>query len=448
MFVERIEKFNPELNAFCYLDLEGARTRAAAIDAAVARGARSRDRGRAYPMGVKELVQVAGWPDTHASLLYRDDVGHARRHRAGAAQARGGRARRPHDLARVRFDQLDPHVSARHDPQPVESGTHARRFVGRIGGGGGVGDDADLHRQRRRRLDPHPVGVQRSVRLQDELRSGRRTPATSTARSRRCPVRCAARFATRPATSTRSRARPTTTPRRCRCPSRSYEDAIVSGDAVAQLRGKRAAWSSTLGFAVCDPEVEKLAYEAALALCADAGHRARRRRRALAASGRGVGIDLVARHRGQPSRRGSRSLGRRHAGVACRLQAVDRINSEQLMRSLRRRFELLAAIGGGLRRGRPVAHADDRDDRVRRRGSAAARDRRAEGRRHGLGAVHRAVQHLRHARRQHPGRHRVRRSARRSAGGRPPRRRGGRVGVRRGRRSEPPWPKLAPLAYT
>jgi aspartyl-tRNA(Asn)/glutamyl-tRNA(Gln) amidotransferase subunit A len=60
---------------------------------------------------------------------------------------------------------------------------------------------------------------------------------------------------------------PTSLPR----PARSYEDAIVSGDALEALRGKRAAWSSTLGFAVCDPEVEKVTYEAALALCADAG---------------------------------------------------------------------------------------------------------------------------------------------------------------------------------
>jgi aspartyl-tRNA(Asn)/glutamyl-tRNA(Gln) amidotransferase subunit A len=54
-------------------------------------------------------------------------------------------------------------------------------------------------------------------------------------------------------------------------PARSYENAVASGDAATQLRGKRATWSSTLGFAVCDPEVEKLAHEAALALCADAG---------------------------------------------------------------------------------------------------------------------------------------------------------------------------------
>jgi aspartyl-tRNA(Asn)/glutamyl-tRNA(Gln) amidotransferase subunit A len=54
-------------------------------------------------------------------------------------------------------------------------------------------------------------------------------------------------------------------------PVRSYEQAVVSGDAAAQLRGLKATWSSTLGFAVCDPETEKLAYEAALALCDDAG---------------------------------------------------------------------------------------------------------------------------------------------------------------------------------
>ena len=45
----------------------------------------------------------------------------------------------------------------------------------------------------------------------------------------------------------------------------------MSGDAVAALRGKRVAWSSTLGFAVCDPDVEKLAQEAAYALVSDAG---------------------------------------------------------------------------------------------------------------------------------------------------------------------------------
>jgi aspartyl-tRNA(Asn)/glutamyl-tRNA(Gln) amidotransferase subunit A len=52
---------------------------------------------------------------------------------------------------------------------------------------------------------------------------------------------------------------------------RSYEEAVRSGAAVDRLRGLRAAWSSTLGFAVCDPEVEKMSHEAALALVSDAG---------------------------------------------------------------------------------------------------------------------------------------------------------------------------------
>ena len=37
-FLERVDRFNDELNAFCFLDVEAARARAAEIDAAVARG--------------------------------------------------------------------------------------------------------------------------------------------------------------------------------------------------------------------------------------------------------------------------------------------------------------------------------------------------------------------------------------------------------------------------
>ncbi len=96
-----------------------------------------------------------------------------RRHGAGAAQGRRCSARRSDHVARVRFHQLDTHVPARHDPQPVESGANAGRFVGWFRGRGGVGNDADLHRERRRRVDPHPVCLQRPVRVQDELRACR-----------------------------------------------------------------------------------------------------------------------------------------------------------------------------------------------------------------------------------------------------------------------------------
>ncbi|MDQ1509922.1 MAG: aspartyl-tRNA(Asn)/glutamyl-tRNA(Gln) amidotransferase subunit, partial [Actinomycetota bacterium] len=72
-FLARVERFNEELNAFCFLDVDRARADAAEIDAAVARG---EDPGvwAGVPMGVKELVAVEGWPDTHASMLYKDAI--------------------------------------------------------------------------------------------------------------------------------------------------------------------------------------------------------------------------------------------------------------------------------------------------------------------------------------------------------------------------------------
>ena len=55
---------------------------------------------------------------------------------AGAAAGGGRGARRAHDVTRVRVDELDPHLPARHHAQSVEPRAHARRFVGRVGGRG------------------------------------------------------------------------------------------------------------------------------------------------------------------------------------------------------------------------------------------------------------------------------------------------------------------------
>ena len=62
-----------DLNAVCFLDADGARARAGEIDAAVARG---EDPGpfAGVPVGVKELARAKGFPDTHASVVFRDDV--------------------------------------------------------------------------------------------------------------------------------------------------------------------------------------------------------------------------------------------------------------------------------------------------------------------------------------------------------------------------------------
>ncbi|MSO37129.1 MAG: amidase [Acidimicrobiia bacterium] len=71
--LERIAKHNSELNAVCHLDEIGARSQAEAIDAVVASGG---DPGpfAGVPIGVKELAQAKGFPNTHASLVYRDEI--------------------------------------------------------------------------------------------------------------------------------------------------------------------------------------------------------------------------------------------------------------------------------------------------------------------------------------------------------------------------------------
>jgi len=55
-----------ELNAFTYLDTEAARATAADADSTKPFGG--------VPVGIKSLEKVAGWPDTHMSLVFADQV--------------------------------------------------------------------------------------------------------------------------------------------------------------------------------------------------------------------------------------------------------------------------------------------------------------------------------------------------------------------------------------
>jgi aspartyl-tRNA(Asn)/glutamyl-tRNA(Gln) amidotransferase subunit A len=54
------------LNAFCFVDGDGARARAASADVALPFGG--------VPVGIKELDPVEGWPYSEASLVFRDRV--------------------------------------------------------------------------------------------------------------------------------------------------------------------------------------------------------------------------------------------------------------------------------------------------------------------------------------------------------------------------------------
>jgi len=69
-YIKRIEKYNPKLNAFVFLDVDSARKRAREIDEAVRRG---EDPGplAGVPFGIKDLDDCAGMPTSKGSLLYK-----------------------------------------------------------------------------------------------------------------------------------------------------------------------------------------------------------------------------------------------------------------------------------------------------------------------------------------------------------------------------------------
>jgi aspartyl-tRNA(Asn)/glutamyl-tRNA(Gln) amidotransferase subunit A len=268
-FLPRIEKLDPELNAFGFMDVDAARERARAIDVAIEEG---EDPGpfAGVPMGVKELAEVAGWPDTHASKVYEQHIGAADGTEAARLRAAGanfvGLTTSP-EFGAVNWTRSSLHGTTRNPWNP-------ERTPGGSSGGSAAAVSAGMM--------PICTGSDGggSIRIPSAYtglfgfkvsfgRVGHRTKFDNGLASVCGPmarsVRDAARYVDVVAGPTNTD--PTSLPK----PARPYEQAVVSGDAAAQLRGLKATWSSTLGFAVCDPETEKLAYEAALALCDDAG---------------------------------------------------------------------------------------------------------------------------------------------------------------------------------
>ena len=69
----RIEKLQPQLNAFVHLDVEGARKQASDAEAAVMRGD-TRGRLHGVPISIKSCIDVAGWKCPAGSRLRADYV--------------------------------------------------------------------------------------------------------------------------------------------------------------------------------------------------------------------------------------------------------------------------------------------------------------------------------------------------------------------------------------
>lgn len=267
LYLERVDRLNPLLNAFVHLDPEAARSTSSEIDAVVARGD---DPGplAGVPFGIKDLEDCAGMPTSHGSLLYKGgpvavaDSVHVARMRAAGAVPIGktaapefgavaqtdtkawGVTRNPWDPSRT------PGGSSGGSAAVVASGM-APMATASDGGGstripasfsGLVGFKPSYGRI------PHPGNQPSNTTVFGVL-------VTTVADAARHldvvagPHDCD-RYTLPP-------------------PSVRFEEVIETSD----VGGLRALWSSDLGFAVVEPEVAAIAEEAAAALIEEAGLR-------------------------------------------------------------------------------------------------------------------------------------------------------------------------------
>ena len=156
----RTDRINPLINAFCRVDAEASLKRARASERRWKKG-EPLSALDGVPVSIKELVRVKGWPASMGSKLTdktpadADAPAVARLREAGAivfAQSTSS------EYGHKGVTDSPLHGITRN---PWNTGTHARRLVGRRRRCGRGRPGADRHRHRRRRLGAHPLELQR-----------------------------------------------------------------------------------------------------------------------------------------------------------------------------------------------------------------------------------------------------------------------------------------------
>ena len=254
---------NPELNAFVYLDADGALEAAAAVDARVAAG---EDPGplAGVPFGVKDLDDCAGMPTTHGSRWYlggppvEHDSLHVGRLRAAGAIPLGKTATPEFGTFGYTASPALGVTRNPWNPQRTPGGSSGGSAAAISAGMVPFATASDGGGSTR-----SPAGFCGLVGLKG---SYGRIPDITAGRYGQTAV--AGALATTVADSARLLDVMAGSHRRDRSslpdPTVRYEDAIETLD----VRGMKAAWSSDLGFAIVDPEVAEIAHAAFEALVA------------------------------------------------------------------------------------------------------------------------------------------------------------------------------------
>lgn len=262
--LDRISELNPRLNAFVYLDAEGALEAAADIDRRFAAGEEPGSLA-GVPIGVKDLEDVAGMPTTHGSLLFEgniagvDSIQVERLRRAGAVIL--GKTAAP-EFGSVSFTDSKIHGPT-HNPWMLDrtpggssGGSAAAVAAGMVSictgsdGGGSVRIPASYSGLAGPKTTyglipngPGYEGMSHSAHMGPLARS----------------VRDAARYL-----DVTGGSHPFD-PYSIDKPVDSFEATIES----LNLAGMRAAWSDSLGYGTCDPEVSDIAHRAAEVLVSE-----------------------------------------------------------------------------------------------------------------------------------------------------------------------------------
>ncbi len=167
LYLERIERIEPTLNAFSHRADDDVRAAAARAADAVARPtAHELPPFHGVPLPIKNLNPVAGWPCTYgsrgATSAPREESDPIVQRFVDAGFVLLGND----ELTGVRHHLLHGKRRARHHAQPLESVAHTWRLERRRGRSSRIGHGADRPRERRRRVDSHPRLVQRVGRAQ------------------------------------------------------------------------------------------------------------------------------------------------------------------------------------------------------------------------------------------------------------------------------------------